>query len=417
MIQFLNYRLLLKRGAAVLLGLTLTGMTCTAQEPGDNQSAITVVRAPRPLTDLLPGTLGGLRATSDIKQFQASDLSELTGEKTPIFQEYGVNTAAAREYGDYLVKAFQTLNQNGAFGLFTYSSPQPVDFGKIKESGSATAKTDGGAILWVSYFFVSIEPAHRRFQSPQVASRLASEISGIVGDAKAPGGLSSLPDSLPPDGATTPKARYFLGVLALGSYIEHASNMFGFDGRAEAVLASYGQKTPDKADGLLQLVIVEYHTPQFAHDALARATEFTASLPEAEQGRVIVKREGNYVIEASGVSNQALAKQLVDSVKYPYTVKWLKDPRSRRYDRFAGQKAAQIILSSFGIVGVLLMAAFVGGAIFGTVVFIRRRKRQLDVFSDAGGMLCLDIDRLCTGGPNRLELAGTTGGMIDSADN
>jgi len=60
-----------------------------------------------------------------------------------------------------------------------------------------------------------------------------------------------------------------------------------------------------------------------------------------------------------------------------------------------------------------LMAAFVGGGILGTVAFIRRRRRQLEVFSDAGGMLCLDIDRLCTG-TARMELAsgGATEGGV-----
>jgi hypothetical protein len=415
--QYLNYKRPFRRGMWVLLVVAAVVLTCVAQEPSEGQSAITAVAATRPITDLLPQTLAGIRSTSDIRQFQPSTLSELTGEKTPIFLEYGVDAAAAREYGDYRIEVFQTPSPNQAFGLFTYSSPEPVDYGKVKNSRLAATSTAGGSLLWESNFFVRIEAVRQPYSSLHVAARLATEIGEIAGGAKGPGRFPSLPDSLPSNGIAPLKVRYFLGSGALGSFVEHASDMFGFEGQAEAAVASYNQKTADRGAEPLKLLIVEYNTPQFARDALDRATVFAASLSEDKQKSIIIKREGNYIIEAVDVANHDYAQQLVDSVKYPYVVEWLKDPHSRHYDRFAGQKAAQIILSSFGIVGLLLMGAFLGGAIFGIVVFIRRRRRQLEVFSDAGGMLFLDIDRLCTGRPNRIELAGAPGQLIEGGDN
>src|SRR5262249_4860935 len=163
-----------------------------------------------------------------------------------------------------------------------------------------------------------------------------------------PGHVPGLPGSLPSNGDQVQKVRYFLGTRSLGSFVEHAADLFPFEGRAEAVLASYDQKLAGQhSTKPLKFLIVEYNTPQFAHDAQERATAFAASLPREEQNRMLIKREGNYIVEAAGIANHDLAQQLVDSVKYPYTIKWLKDPHGRRYDRFAGQKAAQIILSSF----------------------------------------------------------------------
>jgi hypothetical protein len=75
-------------------------------------------------------------------------------------------------------------------------------------------------------------------------------------------------------------------------------------------------------------------------------------------------------------------------------VKWLREPPPPSSFGFEGRKAAQVLTSTFGIIGLVLLAALIGGSAFGAVVFIRRRKRLNSLFSDAGGMLRLDIDPL-----------------------
>jgi hypothetical protein len=193
--------------------------------------------------------------------------------------------------------------------------------------------------------------------------------------------------------------RYFLGPESLNSYIEHARGMFDFAGDTEAVAAEYKQTQsadPQAPSEPLKIAIVEYHTPQFATDAMARATGYFSSLPENEQQRLILKRVGNYVVEAVNVRDRAMAESLINSVEYPYTVKWLRNPLWPTNDPFRVQKAAQMLVSTFGLLGLILGTVLVVGTVFGTTIFLKRRKRQQQVFSDAGGMLRLDIDQLET---------------------
>ncbi|HKQ07784.1 MAG TPA: hypothetical protein VJ464_21840 [Blastocatellia bacterium] len=142
----------------------------------------------------------------------------------------------------------------------------------------------------------------------------------------------------------------------------------------------------------MKLIIIEYHTPQFAYDAINRANEFVNSLPEAEQQHIIIKREGNYIVEAVSFNDRNAAQAIVDAVQYPYGVQWLHHPSIPSPDPFRAQKAAQMLLSTFSLLGVLLGSVLVAGCIFGTTMFLKRRKHMQAAFSDAGQMLRLEID-------------------------
>jgi hypothetical protein len=121
-------------------------------------------------------------------------------------------------------------------------------------------------------------------------------------------------------------------------------------------------------------------------------TAHIGTLPEDREQQKIVKREGNYIVHASDFENRELAQQLVDSVKYDYTVKWLRNPLLPTDDPWRVQKAGQMLVSTFGLLGLMVLAVLIGGGAVGTVIFLKRRKRQRAVFSDAGGMLRLDLD-------------------------
>jgi len=213
-------------------------------------------------------------------------------------------------------------------------------------------------------------------------------------------------DSLPARSQVTGSQRYFLGPESMNAFVAHSREMFDFAGDADSVVADYVQavdqqpsvdqkgNAAEKTSSNLRFVIVEYHTPQLATDAMTRASGFLSSLPDGEQQQIILKRTGNYIVEATAVHDRELAESLVNSVEYPYTVKWLRNPLWPTNDPFRARKAAEMLVSTFGLLGLILLTVLGVGTVFGATIFLKRRKRQQEVFSDAGGMLRLDIDQI-----------------------
>ncbi|HKP85713.1 MAG TPA: DUF6599 family protein, partial [Blastocatellia bacterium] len=381
-----------------------------AQQPatGDNPSpAVPLADAATPssLEQLLPDKLAGMKSASDVKQYARDNLAELVADKAAVYQEYLVTRAVSRQYAEARVDIFETANPFAAFGLFTYSFGPAGGKAVSEEIGSGAARIEGGLVFWKDNYFVRVANANRQKINAQgaahplpahtsLARAIAAEISPNVARVARP----PLLESLPPGPGVAASERYFLGPESLDAYLERGREMFGFAGDAEAVMAEYpvddtanggarvdaspgpaasprGQLTQDGRAATqeqrppLKLVIVEYHTPQFAYDAMARLNEYIATLPEGEQNRIIAKREGNYIVEAVNVEDRDSAQALVEAVKYPYGVKWLRDPRLPSNDPFRIQKAAQMLISTFTLLGLLLLTVLAGGGLVGTMIF------------------------------------------------
>lgn len=390
----MQYRKEILSLAAILL-LAASPLVIRAQQPAPSDNPQVVALATRrPLTELLPDKLAGVKATGEIKQYSAADLAQLIADKATVYQEYTVARAASRQYGATRVDVFETQTPLAAFGLLTYTSGESRSKAAVEEIGSGGARVDGALVFWKDNYFVRLTNANAG-----LARAIAETITQIDPPAR-----PRLLEDLPQPSIIAGSQRYFLGPESLNAYVERGRDMFGFAGAAEAVMAEYHTATRKSVDGQnnasahssqsspMKLVIIEYKTPQFAYDAMEHATNYVSSLNEDEQRRIIVKREGNYIVEAVSFQDREATQALVDSIKYPYSVKWLHDPRRPLRDPFRMQKAAQMLISTFGLLGLLLLTVFVGGAIFGTTVFLKRRKRQQEVFSDAGGMVRLELD-------------------------
>ena len=404
--------------------ILIASLAAGAQQAGNKQpgaAEAVPLAAPSPFARLLPDTLAGQKATSELRQ--TGNISDFVGNNAAVYKEYLVTSAASREYGGTRIEVFQTQNQLAAFGLLTFNSGAGKSRPLEDELVSGGARSDNELVFSRGNFFVRVADANSAGArgSFAVHQSLARAVAETIVPAGAAVAQPLLLDSLPASSMVPGSRRYFLGPESLNVYVEHAGEMFDFVGDTEAVMAEYTQAArsdsaearqtegdrvtparPGNVSGaapsdLLKFVIVEYHTPQFATAAMARASSFISSLTEAEQQQIILKRTGNYIVEAVSARDREVAGNLVNSVQYPYTVKWLRNPLWPTNDPFRMQKTADMLLSTFGLLGLILLTVLGAGTIFGTTVFLKRRKRQQEVFSDAGGMLRLDIDQIESG--------------------
>ena len=365
----------------------LAGMITYGADQPEAVKDVTAIATARPPAELLPERLAGVKAAGEIKEFGRDNLAAIVGEKATAYQEYLVTAGYQRQYGAARVEIFWAENPFAAFGLFTYAAGANKTAADQPGFGSASARLADAIIFWKNDYVVRvIAPGAVPLQES-----LARSVSDALGRNKQAVKLPPLLESLPREHAVAASERYFLGPESLNDYVERGRDMFGFAGDAEAAMAEYSPGPAPAAGSKARLLIVEYHTPQFAYDALSRINLYLATLSEEERNRIIVKRQGNYIVEATSFDDREFAQGLIDSVEYPYTVKLL-DPLSPYNDPFHTQKAARMLISTFSIMGLAILIVLFAGSTFGTIIFLKRRKQQREMFSDAGGMVRLNLD-------------------------
>lgn len=173
-----------------------------------------------------------------------------------------------------------------------------------------------------------------------------------------------------------------------------------FDGGAEAAIADYNGP---------KMVLVEFNTPQIASDNDQRVA---AKLQELQsQGQPLpgaYRRVGNYAVFVFDAPSTEAANQLVDQVKYQQMVQWLGE-NPYRYDQ-AVREFADTTLGVFVNVvkasGLAILGSLALGGLLGAILFSRRRAQQraVEAYSDAGGMLRLNLEERTT--PNSRRLLG-----------
>jgi hypothetical protein len=110
------------------------------------------------------------------------------------------------------------------------------------------------------------------------------------------------------------------------------------------------------------------------------------------------RRVGNYSVFVFNAEDEQTAKALIDQVEYEQVVQWLGDNPYllEQAQREYYQTTAGVLLAVVKASGLSLLLCLAAGGFIGALLFNRRRAQQryAEAFSDAGGMLRLNIDEI-----------------------
>ena len=156
-----------------------------------------------------------------------------------------------------------------------------------------------------------------------------------------------------------------------------------------------------------KLLIFEYATPQASIDA---DNKFKARLAEPQQNpSVYYRRVGNYAVFVFDGKDEISANSLIDQVKYEKSVRWLGDNPYEEEQYKVAEKKYLLTTANLALSTVLfIVAALLGTVLVGILagyIFFRIRKQQranMSAFSDAGGMIRLNLDDLTEVATDRL---------------
>ena len=164
------------------------------------------------------------------------------------------------------------------------------------------------------------------------------------------------------------------------------------DGNADAAFATLGSS---------KILLVEFHTPQLATENDQRILSRIQELWKLGQpAPTAYRRVGNYAVFVFDAPDEQTAKQLIDQVKYEQVVSWLgenpnilREAQERYVDTTLGVLVAVLKASGYALVLCLGVGGLIGGLLF---TYRRSQQKAVTTYSDAGGMLRLNLDELTT---------------------
>ena len=162
------------------------------------------------------------------------------------------------------------------------------------------------------------------------------------------------------------------------------------EGDADAVVSNYGSS---------RLLIVEFNTPQLAVENDQRIVARIQELwKQGQPAPSAYRRVGNYSVFVFDAPSEQVAKALIDQVKYEQVVQWLGENPNilKEAERRYVETTLGVFLAVVKASGAAALACFAIGGFLGALLFSRRRAQQksIEAYSDAGGMLRLNIDEL-----------------------
>ncbi len=264
-------------------------------------------------------------------------------------------------------------------------------------NNAATLTTEIGTAGYVTptdvAFFKGVHVVRIRSlnHSPINLKEIAQGLSDTLD--KGEGDIPALVKHLPEPQNASPNSIYLNSFTDL-SRIPDQNPVFSAiqsEGNADAVFADYGPR---------KLLIVEFNTPQLAADNDRRIIERIHELWKlGQRAPTAYRRVGNYsVFVFDSQNNEAAAKQLIDQVKYEQVVQWLgdnpniyKEAEKQYINTTLGVLVSVLKASGYALVTCLGLGGLLGGLLF---TYRRSQQKVATAYSDAGGMLRLNLDEL-----------------------
>ena len=161
-------------------------------------------------------------------------------------------------------------------------------------------------------------------------------------------------------------------------------------GNADAVLAMYDSG---------KVLILEFNTPQLATENDQRIIARIQELWKLGQpAPTAYRRVGNYSVLVFDAPDEQTAKQLIDQVKYEQVVQWLgenpnilREAEKRYVNTTLGVLVTVVKASGYAAALCLGVGGLIGGLLFS---YRRSQQKAATAYSDAGGMLRLNLDEL-----------------------
>ena len=348
------------------------------------------------IVKLFPAKIGSFNQSGPIRPLELiSSKSLSTSELSAVWSRAGESNYVSEKGERLLVQVVQLRRDADAYSMLTEAaeiireSDRQGGLLVQNEVGTASFSAASTIAFFKGSHFVTISFGDHTKNTniiPEFAVQFANQLGKGEGD------IPPLVKHLPGGEESQKTARFFPGLRALnfGKLNQQVLSVIDGKGDADAVIANVG---PGK------VFIVEFNTPQLATEndqrIVAKIHElWNQGLPSPSA----YKRVGNYSVFVFDVPDEQAAKRLIDEVKYEQVVQWLGDnpyllkEAERRYVETTMGVFIAVVKAS----GVAFIACFAVGGLFGALLFQRRRKQQraVEAFSDAGGMLRLNLDEL-----------------------
>lgn len=341
---------------------------------------------------LLPDRVGDFQARGPVNLSK-----DVASEVAASPEEFGVLSSVTRAYVSPKGEAFnvtliKTRSDSAAYSLLTnrarWGAPERVT--RLQDIGAAGVAWDGHLLYFKGPVFVLLTSSGKSSGQSEALVALARALSENLDRSE--NDIPVLVKHLPEWETARERAVYAVSLKTLQEAVGQRPvlDAVSFEGGAEAVTATYGQS---------RLVIVENTTPQLATTNDARINAKLKELRDAGQPvPTSYRRVGNYSVFVFDAPDEATAAKLIDSIKYEQVVQWLgQNPSAlkRAQQRYV-ETTAGVIIAVLKASGISLLLCLGAGAVFGGLVFRRRRQEQAttEAFSDAGGMLRLNLDEM-----------------------